>query len=205
VVGLLDPQPGEHVLDTCAAPGGKATAIAERVGREGSVLALDRNTRRLDLVRRSVRRLHLGRLRCEVHDANHSFAPWITSDGFDRVLVDAPCSGLGTLRRNPDARWRLQPADPARLAEIQLAFLRNAAAALSPGGVLVYSTCTLLPEENEAVIEAFLNEPGEFTLTPKEESPAEVQELLDSDGYMRCFPHRHDTDGFFAARLTRRT
>jgi len=193
------------VLDACAAPGGKATAIAERVGSAGSVLALDRNTRRLDLVRRSVRRLRLGRLRCEVHDANRGFEPWITGSGFDRVLVDAPCSGLGTLRRNPDARWRVQPTDPARLAEIQLVILRNAAAALSPGGVLVYSTCTLLPEENEATVTAFLAENPDFALAAPDTTPAEARPLVGPDGYFRSFPHRHDADGLFAARLEMRS
>jgi 16S rRNA (cytosine967-C5)-methyltransferase len=204
VVGLLDPQPGERVLDVCAAPGGKASAIAERIGKEGSVLALDRHPRRLEMVRRSARRLHLGRLECAVHDAMRSFEKLGSDGGFDRVLVDAPCSGLGALRRNPDARWRVRPGDPARLAETQLAILANAAEALRPRGALVYSTCTLLPEENEGVIESFLSRSRDFALTSPREAPEEVRELMDSDGFMRCLPQRHDTDGFFAARLEKR-
>jgi len=203
VVGLLDPQPGDRALDICAAPGGKATAIAERVGEQGSVLALDRNGRRLDLVRRTARRLHL-RLECAVRDAMRGLED-LSGDGFRRVLVDAPCSGLGTLRRNPDARWRIRQSDPARLAEIQRAILRNAARTLGPDGVLVYSTCTLLPEENEAVIESFLREEKQFVLASRLEAPPEVRDLVDSDGFMRCTPHRHDADGFFAARLEKRT
>jgi 16S rRNA (cytosine967-C5)-methyltransferase len=203
VVGLLDPQPGDRALDVCAAPGGKASAIAERVGKNGSVLALDRHARRLDMVRRGARRLHLGRLDCAVRDAARGLDN-LGDAGFDRVLVDAPCSGLGALRRNPDARWRVRPTDPARLAEIQRAILRNAARTLRPEGVLVYSTCTLLPEENEAVIESFLRESRQFVLASQLEAPPEVRDLVDSDGFMRCAPHRHDTDGFFAARLEKR-
>jgi 16S rRNA (cytosine967-C5)-methyltransferase len=201
VVALLDPQPGESVLDTCAAPGGKATGIAERVGETGSVLALDRHGKRLDLVRRAARRLGLDNLACETADVTRSLAPVIGERRFDRVLVDAPCSGLGTLRRNPDARWRVRPGDPARLAETQLAILRRGAQALRPGGRLVYSTCTLLPEENEEVIEAFLAEAKAFRRVPPEQLPAEVSRLLDAQGTLRCLPHRHDTDGFTAFAL----
>jgi 16S rRNA (cytosine967-C5)-methyltransferase len=205
VVGLLDPQPGERALDTCAAPGGKATAIAERVGTNGAVLALDRHTGRLDLVRRAARRLQLGRLECRAFDATQDLAEFARDGGFDRVLVDAPCSGLGSLRRNPDARWRVRQGDPARLAEIQRALLARASRVLVPGGVLVYSTCTLLPEENEAIVESFLRESPGFALAPPDAVPAEVRDLVDASGFLRCWPHRHDTDGFFAARLERRS
>jgi len=201
VVGLLDPQPGERVLDVCAAPGGKATAIAERVGKTGSVLALDRNPRRLELVRRAARRLQLGRIECAVRDGTRELGELAPEGGFDRVLVDAPCSGLGTLRRNPDARWRVRPGDPAKLAELQRHLLRRAAGVLRPDGVLVYSTCTLLPEENEAVVEAFLRDAPQFVMASAHEAPEEVRELMQADGTLRCWPHRHDTDGFFAARL----
>ena len=122
---------------------------------------------------------------------------------YKRVLVDAPCSGLGTLRRNPDARWRVQPGDVPRLAELQLAILRSVAPALKPSGALVYSTCTLLPEENEAVVEAFLRDAPGFRLVPRSALPASVQPLTEEVGFMRLFPHRHDTDGFFAARIER--
>jgi 16S rRNA (cytosine967-C5)-methyltransferase len=204
VVELLDPQPGERVLDACAAPGTKATAIAERVGPEGRVLALDRSARRLRLVPRDARRLGLANLAVAAADATRALGAWAPPASFDRVLVDAPCSGLGALRRNPDARWRLRPEDPARLAAIQAAILGRAASALRPGGTLVYSTCTLLPEENELVVEAFLAQSPEFRATPPSELPACVRPLLSPDGFMRALPHRHDTDGFFAARLERR-
>jgi len=197
-------QPGERVLDACAAPGGKATAIAERVGPAGAVLALDRHGRRLDLVRRHARRLGLASLRCAVRDASRPLGDLASEGPFDRVLVDAPCSGLGTLRRNPDARWRIGPGDPARLAEAQRAILRQAATLLRPGGVLVYSTCTLLPEENEAIVSGFLDETPYFAWAGAEGAPAEARPLVGPDGAFRSFPHRHDADGFFAARLERR-
>lgn len=202
VVGLLDPQEGERVLDVCSAPGGKASAIAERIGSSGSVLALDRHERRLDLARRTSRRLGLDNLACRVADATHPLQEIAAAGSFDRVLVDAPCTGLGTLRRNPDARWRVRSGDPARLAETQQAIVRSAAAALRPGGVLVYSTCTTLPEENEGVIEAFLSESRDFERDG--DTPQEVRALVDDVGTLRCLPHQHDTDGFIAMRLRRR-
>jgi 16S rRNA (cytosine967-C5)-methyltransferase len=127
----------------------------------------------------------------------------VLPERFDRVLVDAPCSGLGALRRNPDARWRVHPSDPARLADTQRAILRSAATALRPGGVLVYSTCTLLPEENEEVVEAFLRESEAFALAPRASVPEALHPLLDERGCLRTLPHRHDADGFFAARIER--
>jgi 16S rRNA (cytosine967-C5)-methyltransferase len=204
VVALLDPRPGEAVLDACAAPGGKATAIAERVGRTGRVLATDRNPRRLDLVRRHARRLGIENLACLQRDATRPLRDLAADAPFDRVLVDAPCSGLGTLRRNPDARWRVGPGDVARLAEAQLAILESAAGTVRPGGVLVYSTCTLLREENEEVVAAFLKRAPGFDLTPAAGASDEVRPLLDAEGFLRCLPHVHDTDGFFAARMERR-
>lgn len=205
VVALLDPQPGERILDACAAPGGKATAIAERIGESGQVVALDRNKRRLGLIERSARRLFLANVTCSERDATQSLEDLCRESLFDRVLVDAPCSGLGTLRRNPDARWRVRPGDPARLAEIQAAILHNAAAAVRPGGVLVYSTCTLLPEENEALVAAFLERHVDFTATETENVPAEVRSVVDSEGALRCLPHRDDADGFYAARMERKS
>ncbi len=204
VVALLDPRPGEKVLDVCAAPGGKSTAIAERVGASGSVLALDRHERRLELLGRAARRLSLGNLAGRVADATRSLAEIAPAGSFDRVLVDAPCSGLGTLRRNPDARWRVRPGDPARLADVQRAILRNSAQALLPGGLLVYSTCTTLPEENEGVVQAFLSESPDFEPLPPNELHEALRPLVGSDGIMRCLPHQHDADGFVAQRIRRK-
>ncbi len=203
VVALLDPQPGERVLDTCAAPGTKATAIAERVGETGRVLALDRHPRRLALVARDARRLGLPQLQTRELEVTLPLDDLGETERFDRVLVDAPCSGLGTLRRNPDVRWRVKPGDPAQLAGIQKKLLRNASASLRPGGVLVYSTCTLTPDENDGVVEAFLDDARHFRLSPRDQLPATARAVVDEHGLLRCLPHVHDTDGFFAARLER--
>jgi 16S rRNA (cytosine967-C5)-methyltransferase len=205
VVAHLDAGRGERILDVCAAPGAKTTAIAEEIGEDGEIVALDRNVRRLGLVGRDARRLGLKNVTTCAHDALRPLQGFTARGDFDRVLVDAPCSGLGTLRRNPDARWRVRPGDSQRLAETQATILRNASAVLRPGGTLVYSTCTLLPEENERVVESFLSEARNFRLVPGEETPETTRPLVGSDGYLRLFPHRHDTDGFFVARLERHT
>jgi 16S rRNA (cytosine967-C5)-methyltransferase len=182
VVALLDPRPGERVLDACAAPGGKATAIAERLGGRGEVVALDRHPRRLELVRQQARRLGLAGLTGFVRDAAAPLDDLAAERPFDRALVDAPCSGLGTLRRNADARWRIGPGDPTRIAETQRQILGRAAAVLRPGGVLVYSTCTLLPEENEQVVEDFLARSPAFSLDSATCMPSELHPLLDAAG-----------------------
>ena len=202
VVALLDPQPGEAVLDLCAAPGSKTTAIAERVGAKGLVVACDRNQRRLELVGRAARRLGLENIHLVHVDGSQPLED-LPAAPYARVLVDAPCSGLGTLRRNPDARWRVQPEDSAELAALQRALLTNAARELMPGGTLVYSTCTLLPEENEAVVAAFLAQHADFSLLARAAVPAPLRPFVEADGFMRTWPQRHGTDGFFAASLAR--
>lgn len=204
VVELLDPAPGERVLDACAAPGTKTTAIAERVGPAGLVVALDRNARRLALVGRAARRLGLENVTALACDAAQPLAG-VPGAPFDRVLVDAPCSGLGALRRNPDARWRLAPEDPLRLAEPQAALLASASAVLRPGGTLVYSTCTLASEENDSVVESFLSRTPGFRRADVARLPATLRPLLDGEGALRTWPHRHGMDGFFAVRMERAT
>jgi len=204
VVHLLDPQPGERVLDTCAAPGTKTAAIAERPAGEGHVLALDRHPRRLQLVGRGMRRLEVGGVATLARDATKPLDDLEAPDGpFDRILVDAPCSGLGALRRNPDARWRIRPEDLESLAKVQRAILESAAEVLRPGGSLVYSTCTITKEENESVIQGFMATRPGWQIAPKKSAPAVMQELIDDDGFLRVFPHRHDMDAFFAVRLIR--
>lgn len=200
VVELLDPQHGDRVLDACAAPGAKATAIAERVGGAGHVHATDRHERRLGLLGRDARRLGLSNLTTRVADLTQPRS-LEAGEHYDRVLVDAPCSGLGTLRRNPDARWRVQPESIDRLADVQRSILANAAERLRVGGTLVYSTCTLAREENQLVIEAFLESHRDFHVVDR--VPDNLGALRGEDGALHLFPHRHDSDGFFAVRMQR--
>lgn len=219
VVELLAVEAHHAVLDVCAAPGTKTCAIAEQLeGGSGQVLALDRHSRRLALVARGARRLGLSSVRTLVRDATASLDD-LPTDGtteadtaaaaasvsarFDRVLVDAPCSGLGAIRRNPDARWRIRPKDTVRLAEVQTTLLSRAARVVAPGGALVYSVCTVMREENEAVVEQFLEASPGFRRARTDELSPNLAELLDDAGDMRCHPHRHGTDGFYAARLVR--
>jgi 16S rRNA (cytosine967-C5)-methyltransferase len=203
VIDLLDPQRGDRILDTCAAPGTKTAAIAERLNGEGHVLALDRHGRRLQLVGRGIRRLGLGGVATLERDATKSLED-LGKDGlFDRILVDAPCSGLGALRRNPDARWRIQPKDFESLAQVQRELIESAASVLRPGGSLVYSTCTVTPEENEAIIRGFMATRASWRIADRKSAPEQIRELIDDDGMLRLLTHRHDTDGFFAVRLIR--
>jgi 16S rRNA (cytosine967-C5)-methyltransferase len=211
VIEMLDPQPGEFILDTCAAPGSKTTGIGERLAGKGGVLGLDRNGRRLKMVEQTVRRLELSAVHTLKRDATLPLTD-LTLPGkedsqelprFDRILVDAPCSGLGSLRRNPDARWRVREADPGRLAAIQQTLLIRAAAVLRRGGTLVYSTCTVLPEEDEDQINRFLEQNPNFRQVPASELPASLADVVDQQGTLRLTPHEHGTDGFYAARLER--
>jgi 16S rRNA (cytosine967-C5)-methyltransferase len=180
----LDPRPGERVLDLCAAPGGKSTHLAALMGGEGEVVAVERNTRRAGMLTRTAQRLHVPNIRVEVADAAIE-----RSEGavFDRVLVDPPCSGLGTLQARADLRWRVTPENVREMTRVQASILAAGAAAVRPGGVLVYSTCTISPTENELQIAAFLDGHPDFS----------------RDDFMMTLPHRDHTAGFFIARLHR--
>jgi 16S rRNA (cytosine967-C5)-methyltransferase len=181
---LLDPPKGSRVLDLCAAPGGKATHLAALVGAGGEVVAVERNARRADALRRTVERLRAESI-VGVETADAAEPP--TGDPFDAVLVDPPCSGLGTLQGRPDLRWRVQPEAIEQLARLQLQILIAGARALKPDGALVYSTCTISPRENEQVVERFLAREPHFKLERRDAT----------------LPHRAGTDGFFYARLRR--
>jgi 16S rRNA (cytosine967-C5)-methyltransferase len=180
---ILGPRPGERVLDLCAAPGGKTTHLAALMNNVGEVVAVERHPGRASALERTVARLGAACVRVEVGDAAVPRA-----DGpFDRILVDPPCSGLGTLQSRPDLRWRARPEATGELASLQGRILAAAADALAPGGTLVYSVCTISRVESEQVVERFLREHADFAL-------AERVQLL---------PHRDRTDGFFIARLGR--
>jgi 16S rRNA (cytosine967-C5)-methyltransferase len=197
VARTLDPQPGERILDLCAAPGGKTTHLAALMGDEGEIVAVDRHPGRAEALRRTAARM--GAHSVEVRTADATATPGET---YDRVLVDPPCSDLGTLAARPDARWRKQASTPAELAAEQRRILEAAAAAVRPGGVLVYSTCTISPAENEQLVDAFLASHDEFAL---EQPPSDlpVWDHPTVARYQQTLPHRDGTDGFFIARMRR--
>ena len=184
---------GARVADLCAAPGGKTVELARTAEY---VTAADVSEARLVRLQETIDRLELDHVTAVVADVRDA-----SLGTFDAVLLDAPCTGTGTFRRHPDARWRLRISDLAVMAATQRALLRSAALAVVPGGLLIYSTCSLEPEENDAQVEAFLTDHPDWTLEPPPESavPATV---LDA-GRLRVLPQRHGTDGSFAARLRR--
>ena len=199
VARLLGPQPGERVLDLCAAPGGKTTHLAALMEGRGSVVAVERHAGRADALRRTVARQGAGAV---VGVRTGDAAAYQDPGGFDRVLVDPPCSDLGTLASRPDARWRKAPDLPARLAREQAAILRAGAAALHPGGTLVYSTCTISPVENERLVLDFLSQRKDFVADDLG-SEAPLWNHADVPGFLQTLPHRDGTEGFFIARLRR--
>jgi 16S rRNA (cytosine967-C5)-methyltransferase len=229
VARALAPRAGERVLDLCAAPGGKTTHLAALMEGNGEVVAVERNRSRAAALVRTARRLRAGNVRVEVRDAAIARPG---GPGFDRVLVDPPCSGLGTLQARADLRWRATPAAAAEMSRLQGAILAAGGRALRPGGVLVYSTCTISANENEHVIAAFLDSHRDFSLDdlaaelpafalPPSPSPRDRQPDRQPDrdapsaapsrpssppaapGAVLTLPHRDRTAGFFIARLRR--
>jgi len=202
VTHMLDPQPAETVIDACAAPGGKTTHIVERMGDRGRVIACDIHPGKLDALRRRVGVMRLRTVEVVEQDARTLGTAF--PEAADRVLVDAPCTGLGVLRRRPEIRWRVQAEHLTVMADLQRAILHGAAGAVRPGGVLLYSVCTTEPEEGRGVIEQFLARHPEFRLDPEMPLPDGVtRRAEDLAGTLTLWPHRHGTDGFFIARLRR--
>jgi 16S rRNA (cytosine967-C5)-methyltransferase len=200
---LLDPCPGERLLDACAAPGGKTTHLAALTGNRAEITALDLYPQRIRLVQQGAARLGCTGITARTWDMTTP-PRFLAAASFDGVLVDAPCSGFGVLRRNPEARWRLQPADITVLAERQAMLLNQAALLVKPGGRLVYAVCTVTPEETGRQVAAFLARHADFRLQPlTDRVPRHWQELFDEQGCLRTWPQRHGLDGFFAALLTR--
>jgi 16S rRNA (cytosine967-C5)-methyltransferase len=197
VARLLDPRPGELVADVCAAPGTKTTHLAQLMEDRGRVLALDPQPFRLSRVREAAARL--GTTIVEARDVSAEAAAPALALTCDRVLVDAPCSNLGVLRRNPEVKWRRRADELPASAARQQSILTAASRMVKPGGHLVYATCSLEPEENEAVARAFLETSLDFAVDPPRGFPV----TPDADGAVRCVPHRHGTDGFTAFRFVR--
>jgi 16S rRNA (cytosine967-C5)-methyltransferase len=196
---MLAPEPGSTVLDACAAPGGKGLVLARMVGPKGLVVASDLHLSRVQLVAGNAARLGVANIRllaCDITDAPFSRP-------FDAVLVDAPCSGSGVFRRDPESRYRLSRDDLGALARRQEKILEGVAALVKPGGRLVYAVCSLEPEEGEERIADFLSEHGDFRMDDLEDRLGGRADLIGEDGAMRTLPHRHDMDGFYAAALVR--
>ena len=198
---LLNPEPGDKVLDACAGLGGKSAHLAQLMQNKGTVMAVDINQKKLDRLDDEMKRLGISIVKPSVHDLNR---PFLEDHSFDKILLDAPCSGLGVIRRNPDVKWRSSEEHIKRCAERQLAFLSRISEKLKPGGILVYTVCSMEPEENDQVIRAFLSRKKPFAVDrsighlTKEAAP-----LLDGKGYLRTYPHLHKTDGFFSVRIKR--
>ncbi len=198
VAELVRARPGDRALDACAAPGGKTVAIAGAMADRGLLVAGDLRPARLAVLAATLAACGCRSTRIVRLDAR---GPLPFGPAFDWVLVDAPCSGLGTLRRDPDIRWRRTPDDLEPLARVQSALLDAAAAVVAPGGRLVYATCSSEPEENQHVVEAFLGRAAGFTVEPPPARP--LAPLLDAAGCVQTLPHRDSLEAFFAAVLRR--
>jgi 16S rRNA (cytosine967-C5)-methyltransferase len=201
---LVDPQPGEIVIDACAGGGGKSLELAALMENGGKIIALDVDEHRLKQLQKRAQRAGVQNI--EIRIGGKDFAGWGSDrvERADAVLIDAPCSGLGTLRRNPGNKWRVSPGFVEHISRQQLKLLEQWAPLLKPGGRLVYATCTLLRQENEDVVEDFLARHSEFRL----DSSSQILSKwgltrLSQNGYLYLYPHRHGTDGFFVAVMVR--
>ncbi|MFA5803223.1 MAG: 16S rRNA (cytosine(967)-C(5))-methyltransferase RsmB [Melioribacteraceae bacterium] len=194
-IKLLDVKPGMRVLDLCAAPGGKTAYIADVMQNSGEIIALDRFESRLKILQKNLNRLKVTNVKTITIDANE----YEDEHGFDRVLVDAPCSGLGTLTKKPDLKWKRDLGDIRKIVNIQYELLKKGASLLRNGGFIVYSTCTIEPEENIEIIKKFLLDFPNFKLINP--GNALSAELIDENGCVRTLPHLHGLDGSFAAKL----
>jgi 16S rRNA (cytosine967-C5)-methyltransferase len=199
---LLGAESGETLLDGCAAPGGKTTHLAALTGNGSRIIALDKHPHRVELIKNGAQRLGCTGIEPRVWNLTET-PDFIEPASVDRILLDAPCSGLGVLRRNPESRWNRTSADIAELADLQKILLSRVAPLLKPGGHLLYSVCTFSSRETDDVVADFLaTQPGFVLEDLREELPEQWQSLLTDRGTLRTYPHRHDgMDAFFAARF----
>ncbi|MEG4919907.1 16S rRNA (cytosine(967)-C(5))-methyltransferase RsmB, partial [Microcoleus sp. F10-D1] len=195
VTHLLAPQPGETIIDACAAPGGKTTHSAELMQDTGTIYACDKTANRLKKLKENADRLQMKSIKIHTGDSRH-FPEFVNLA--DRVLLDAPCSGLGTLHRRADARWRHTPENIQQQSQLQSELLANAATFVKSGGVLVYATCTIHPLENETVIRSFLDSNPHWQIEPP---TIDLPVQPSPEGWVKVWPHRHHMDGFFMVRL----
>lgn len=194
---MLAPKPGELILDACSAPGTKSLMIFQLMEKAGRLVSADLSERKLRLLAKEASRLGLQGIEVLAQDLT---LPLKSPEQFDKILLDAPCSGLGTLRRHPEIKWRRTPEDISQLAATQKALTKNLARLVRPGGVLVYATCTFTLEENQEVA-ASLVETGEFQIDDPSPYLPEPARFLVKNNILQTLPHRHGTDGFTALRL----
>ncbi|WP_340701409.1 16S rRNA (cytosine(967)-C(5))-methyltransferase RsmB [Brevibacillus borstelensis] len=205
VAPALAAEPGMRVLDACAAPGGKTTHIAALMQNRGEIIASDVHPHKRDLIAQNAKRLGITIIEPIVSDALHLGEKSLGT--FDRILLDAPCTGFGVIRRKPDLKWNKTPDDVKAIAELQYKLLESVAELLAPGGLLVYSTCTIEPEENQLVVQRFVKNHPAFELdrTLADDLPASVRDKIDTtEGFVQVLPHHFESDGFFIARLKRK-
>lgn len=195
---LLNPLPGERILDACAAPGGKATQMAQLMKDTGEITAVEIEKKKIELLKQNISRLGLRTITVVEGDIRGFTAV----DLFDRILLDAPCSALGVIRRNPDVKYKHNGRDLMGFKAKQIELLQSVSGFLKPGGIMVYSVCSTEPDEGEEVIKKFLHDNHNFSIIKGDYGLFRQFEVTESDNvYYRTFPHRHDMDGFFAARL----
>jgi len=200
---LLAPLPGHIVLDACAGLGGKTAHIAALMNNTGRIIATDHAAGKLHKLGQEMMRLGIDIVSTRASDLQKGEGP-DPHESYDRVLLDAPCSGLGVIRRNPDAKWARSPQDIDRCARRQIRLLGNLAPRVKPGGLLVYAVCSTEPEETQAVIDSFLNKRTDFAIDRNFSGlPSTLGSLLNDHGRLLTLPHKHATDGFFAVRLRR--
>lgn len=206
---FVAPQPGDRVWDACAGLGTKTAHLAQLMHNQGHILATDLSASKLKSLEQDMARLGISNVssaQCDLACPDPAFQP----DRFDRILIDAPCSGLGVLQKNPDGKWRVKPSEIAGSGRKQIALLENAAPFLKIGGILIYSVCSLEPEENEQVIEGFLQKHPDFDIYDSAlnngapDARAMTEKLLTPKGFLVTAPHLHQLDGFFAAALIRK-
>lgn len=204
VAHILAPRHGQRILDACAGLGGKTGHIGQLIENNGEIVAMERAGHKLDALQKEMHRLGISIVKPALHDLETPPDPAVIGT-FDRILLDAPCSGLGVLRRNPDTRWRRTAGDLKRYAARQERFLNHLAPLVKPGGLLVYAVCSMEPEENEQVVDLFLAQNRLFEQVGiRADSINDLPSVTGPDNCMRTFPHRHNMDGFFAVCLRRR-
>jgi 16S rRNA (cytosine967-C5)-methyltransferase len=198
---LLAPNPGDIILDMCASPGGKTTHLSQLMRNNGKIIAVDKYDVKIKTLRANAVRLGCTNIEFIQDDAADFSSDIITTQRFDKILLDAPCSGLGVLSKKPEIRWKRELKDIVYLSGVQMNMLENAVKYLKPGGVIVYSTCTTEPEENLEVISKFLELHPEFKID--DASKYVNKELVNTEGCIETFPYKHNMDGSFAARLVK--